>query len=435
MPAVAFCMRPSLPHRPPSTAIARHREPSRAAQSHWRRRDRGSGLAGHVRSNAADGRPTHGLPPTHASPSAAEGRSRIGAILVFWGFLARDPILRRTVETTPHAVPQSLRFLPLTDWRTRAPSARLFLVSLRFLLHRTATSRAWMRPGFAKANSTRGSAHNRRCVSGVILYTLHNTGHLPPSHIHKLWLCLKPSPELRPPPSPASSRPTRTSVTTVFGTRPRYRRLVSRQSQQRRSVLEAVPQSLAFSGLPQFEFYSTDQCWVPMPMAAPMTCCANGASACAQCLQRRQPRVDTTGVQGSLVCWLLVGPIRSLQAGRSWQFSPKPPPARQSRPRLLPGGGFMGAALVGPGSFPSVPSPQQSRVQRKPFSRWSPISSALGEGPQLPWLGLLHPSSLRFLISLPHDRRRNPTLDVYPTPPETAHGGRASPCFRFPIAA
>ena len=148
----------------PSTTIESHREPSRAAQSHWQRRDRGSGLAGHVRSNAADGRPTHGLPPTHASPSAAEGRSRIGAILVFgvsWleirspGAPSRPhPTLSLCLSVSSH--------LPIGALAHRPQGFFWYLSD--FLLHRTATSRAWMRPGFAKANSTRGSAHNRRCV-------------------------------------------------------------------------------------------------------------------------------------------------------------------------------------------------------------------------------------------------------------------------------
>ena len=136
MPAVAFCMRPSTSHRP---AVDHHREPSRAAQSHWQRRDRGSGPAGHVRFNAADGRrrrscgrPTHGLPPAHASPSAAEGRSRIGAILVFgvsWleirspGAPSRPhPTLSLCLSVSSH--------LPIGA--LAAPSARLFLVSFGF---------------------------------------------------------------------------------------------------------------------------------------------------------------------------------------------------------------------------------------------------------------------------------------------------------------
>lgn len=168
MPAVAFCMRPSTSHRP---AVDHHREPSRAAQSHWQRRDRGSGPAGHVRFNAADGRrrrscgrPTHGLPPAHASPSAAEGRSRIGAILVFgvsWleirspGAPSRPhPTLSLCLSVSSH--------LPIGALAHRPQGFFWYLSD--FLLHRTATSRAWMRPGFAKANSTRGSAHNRRCV-------------------------------------------------------------------------------------------------------------------------------------------------------------------------------------------------------------------------------------------------------------------------------
>ena len=180
--------------------------------------------------------------------------------------------------------------------------------------------------------------------------------------------------------------------------------------------MEAVPR-LGFFGLPHFHSMLGAKAhrlrqWPAAP-SEPMG--ANATNACAQCLQRRQPRVDPSDSR-VLVCWLLVGPIGGLQERRSWQFSPKPAPARQSRPRLLLGGvswGDLQWGQVGPQRSCTTAEPPAAQT----FSRWSPISSALGEGPsspvaamahpetpsfQLPWLGPLHPRELRFpFISLP----------------------------------
>ena len=133
-----------------------------------------------------------------------------------------------------------------------------------------------------------------------------------------------------------------------------------------RSVLEAVPQSLAFYGLPQFQFHSLInarcQCpWLRQWPAAPMVP-MHAPSAC----KRRQPRVDHRGPRVAGV--LAFGWANQKSSSRpiiAVLAKAHPSPPIPSPAHLW--GGFHGAALVGPGSFPSVPSPQQSRLQCKHF--------------------------------------------------------------------
>ncbi len=155
--------------------------------------------------------------------------------------------------------------------------------------------------------------------------------------------------------------------------------------------------------------------------------------------KRRQPRVDPSDPRVLVcagVCWLLVGPMGSFQERRSWQFSPKPAPARQSRPRLASWGGFMGEAPVGPARARSLPSlSRRSRTHSRAASSantfavvahfFSPRRGAIL--PLQPW----HtqnpiPSAPVAWLRFPHfppmadPASQHPSI---PTPPDTTQDG------------
>ncbi len=166
-----FCMRPS-------TAIDRHRPPVESNPE--RPRATGGAETGDLEQQIMSdrvqltGRRWNAVPGVVGARTDCRRRMHrhqpqkgAAGLAQYWflGFLSSssDQIISLSGRPfpPPHAVSRTLRFVATLS--AGAPSARLFWSFLSFLLHQTATSRAWMRPGSAKANSTRGSAHNRRC--------------------------------------------------------------------------------------------------------------------------------------------------------------------------------------------------------------------------------------------------------------------------------
>ena len=157
---------------------------------------------------------------------------------------------------------------------------------------------------------------------------------------------------------------------------------------------------MAFSGLPQFEFYSTDQCWVPMPMAAPMTCCANGANACAQCLQKASATGRPQGSKGRWCAGFWLGQSEAFKQADHSSSRQSPPQPANPVPGSSLGGVSWGQLWWGQGRSPAFLHHSRAASSANLFRGGRPYLQPSGRGLSSRGLACSTRGGSVFLISL-----------------------------------